>query len=83
MSSPFYILNLLVLPFCMGYPEEMLSLFDILIYASTTQKDICPFELSLFSCYLTFVCQLLVKSMHAFVHRCLYSCVSSSHSIPE
>ena len=25
MSSPFYIVTLPVLPFCMGYPEEMLS----------------------------------------------------------
>ena len=29
------------------------------------------FELSLFSCFLTLVYQLIVKSMHAFVRRCL------------
>ena len=28
-------------------------------------------ELSLFSCFLALVYQLIVKSMHAFVHRCL------------
>ena len=57
---------------CMGYPEEICwTWFDILIYASTTQKVICSFELSLFSCLLTFVYQLIVKSMRAFVYRCL------------
>ena len=56
----------------MGYPEEICrTWFDILIYASTTQKVICSFELSLFSCLLTFVYQLIVKSMRAFVYRCL------------
>ena len=73
MSSPFYIVNLSVLPFCMGYPEEICwTWFDILIYASTTQKVICSFELFLFSCLLTLVYQLIVKSMRAFVHRCLW-----------
>ena len=72
MSSPLYIVALPVLPFCMGYPEEICwTWFDILIYASTTQKVICSFELSLFSCLLTFVYQLIVKSMRAFVYRCL------------
>ena len=57
----------------MGYPEEICwTWFDILIYASTTQKIICSFELSLFSCLLTLVYQLIVKSMRAFVHRCLW-----------
>ena len=51
--------------------RNMLTSFDILIYASTTQKVICSFELSLFSCLLTFVYQLIVKSMRAFVYRCL------------
>ena len=37
----------------------------------------------LFSCILTLVYQLIVKSMRAFVHRCLYSCGPSSHSIAE
>ena len=72
MSSRFYVVTLPVLPFCMGYPEEICwALFDILIYASTTQKIICSFELSLFSCLLTLVYQLIVKIMCAFVHRCL------------
>ena len=72
MGSRFYIVTLPVLPFCMGYPEEICwTWFDILIYASTTQKVICSFELSLFSCLLTFVYQLIVKSMCAFVYRCL------------
>ena len=71
MSSPCYIVTLPVLPLCMGYLEEMLISLDILIYASTTQKIICSFELSLFSCLLTFVYQLIVKSMRAFVYRCL------------
>ena len=46
MGSPFIIVTLPVLPFCMGYPEEICwTWFDILIYASTTQKVICSFEL--------------------------------------
>ena len=72
MSSPCYIVTLPAQPFCMGYPKELCwTWFDILIYASTTQKVICSFELSLFSCLLTFVYQLIVKSMRAFVYRCL------------
>ena len=56
----------------MGYPEEICwTWFDILIYASTTQKVICSFELSSFSYIPTFIYQLIVKSMWAFVHRCL------------
>ena len=51
--------------------RNMLNSFDILIYASTTQRVICSFELSLFSCILTLVYQLIVKSMRAFVYRCL------------
>ena len=48
MSSPFYIATLPVQPLCMGYPEEICwTWFDILIYASTTQKIVCSFELSL------------------------------------
>ena len=51
-SSPFIFVTLPVLPLCMGYPEETCwTWFDILIYASTTQKDICPLELSIFICY--------------------------------
>ena len=72
MSSPCYIVTLPAQPFCMGYPEELCwTWFDILIYASTTQKVICSFELSLFSCLLTFVYQLIVKSMREIAHRCL------------
>ena len=51
--------------------RNMLNSFDMLIYAPATQKIICSFEFSLFSCFLTFVYQLIVKSMRAFVHRCL------------
>ena len=51
--------------------RNMLNSFDMLIYASTTHKTICSSELSLFSCVLTFVYQLIVKSMRAFVHRYL------------
>ena len=72
MSSPRYIVTLPAQPFWMGYPEELCwTWFDILIYASTTPKVICSFELSLFSCLLTFVYQLIVKSMRAFVYWCL------------
>ena len=52
MSSPLYIVALPVLPFCMGYPEEICwTSFDMLIHASTTQKTICSFELSHLSCF--------------------------------
>ena len=72
MSSPFYIVTLPVLPFCMGYPEEICwTSFDMLNHAFTTQKIVCSFELSLFSCFLTFGYQLIVKGMRAFVQRCL------------
>ena len=64
--------------------RTMLNLFDMLIHASTTQKVICSFELSLFSCILTFVCQLIVKSMCAFVFiGAYYSYGLSRHSIAE
>ena len=73
MSSRFYIVTLPILPLCTGYLEEICwTWFDILIYASTTQKNICSFELSPFSCLLTIVYQLIVKSMRAFVYRCLW-----------
>ena len=62
--------------------RNMLNLFDMLIYASTTQKIICSFELSLFSCFLALVYQLIVRSDYAFVNA-YYSCGPSSHSIPE
>ena len=57
--------------------------FDMLNHAPTTQKIICSFELSLFSCLLTLVYQLIVKSMRAFVIDAYDSCGLSSHSIPE
>ena len=69
---------------CMGYPEETnWTWFDILIYASTTQKIICSFELSPPSRLLTLVYQLIVKSVRAFVIDAYYSCGPSSHSIAE
>ena len=71
MSSRFYVDTLPVLPLCMDYPEETWTWFDILIYASTTQKTVCSFELSLFSCIPAFIYQLIVKSVRAFVHWCL------------
>ena len=72
MSFPCYIVTLPAQPFCMGYPEELCwTSFDMLNHASTTQKIVCSFELSLFSCLLTLVYQLIVKSMRAFVRRCL------------
>ena len=72
MSSPCYIVTLPAQPFSMGYPEELCwTLFGIPTHVSTTQKVICSFELSLFSCLLTFVYQLIVKGMCAFVYRCL------------
>ena len=60
----------------------MLNSFDILIYASTTQKIICSFELSPFSCILTFIYRLIVRSTRAFVFiDAFYFCGLSSHSI--
>lgn len=72
MSPPFIVVNLPVLPLQHGLSgRNMLNLFGILIHASTTQKNICSFELSRFSCLPTLVYQLIVKSMRAIVHRCL------------
>ena len=57
---------------------------DILIYASRTQKNICSFELSLFSCILTSVYQVIVRNSCAIVFVSVYySCGPSSHSISE
>ena len=47
--------------------RNMLNSFDMLVHASTTQKIICSFELSLFSCFLALVYQLIVRSNCAFV----------------
>ena len=85
MSSPLYIVALPVLPFCMGYPEEICWIsFDMLNHASTTQKIICSFGLSLFSYFLALVYQLIVRSRCAFMFIvAFYSWGPSSHSIPE
>ena len=57
---------------------------DILIYASTTQKNICSFELSLFSCILTSVYQVIVRNSCAIVFVSVYYlCGPSSRSISE
>jgi hypothetical protein len=73
-----------ILSFCMGYPEEICwALFDMLTYASTTQKIMCFFELSLFSCIPTIVYKLIVKSMCACSSVPIYSYGPSSHSISE
>ena len=62
----------------------MLNLFDILTDASTTQKYICSFELSLCSCISILVYQLIVKSMCAFMFiDAFYSCGPSSRSSSE
>ena len=53
--------------------RNMLNSFDMLIYAFTTQKIICSFELSLFSCSLALVYQLIVRSNCAFVHPVSYT----------
>ena len=64
MSPPFIVVNLPVLPVQHGLSgRNMLNLFDIQIYASTTQKDICSFELSLCSCIPILVYQLIAKFM--------------------
>ena len=47
--------------------RNMLNLFDIPIHASTTQKNICSFGLSLFSYFLALVYQLIVRSNCASV----------------
>ena len=85
MSSPSYIASLPVLLFCMGYSEETCwTCFDILTYASTTQKIVCSFELSHFSCLPTLVHQLIVKSSCALeLIDAYYSCGPASHSILE
>ena len=55
--------------------RNMLNSFDMLIYASTTQKTICSFELFLFSCVLISVYQVIVRSSSAIVFiDAYYSC---------
>ena len=84
MSSPLYIVALPVLPFCMGCPEEICwTSLDMLNLASTTQKIVCSFELSLYSCFLALVYQLIVKSMRAIVHRYLLPLWSVKPFCPE
>ena len=55
--------------------RNMLNSFDMLVHASTTQKIICSFELSLFSCFLALVYQLIVRSNCAFVLSMLITLV--------
>ena len=63
-----HIVNLPVLLLLHGLTgRNMLNLFDILIHASTTQKNICSLGLSLFSYFLALVYQLIVRSNCAFV----------------
>ena len=52
--------------------RNMWDSFDMLNHASTTYKVICSFELSLFSCLLTFVYQLIVQG---------YACIRLSMPI--
>ena len=68
MSPPFIVVNLLVLPLQHGLSgRNMLNSFDMLVYAPTTQKIVCSFELSLISCFLTSDYQFVVRSSRAFV----------------
>ena len=71
MSSPFYIVILLVLPFCMGCPEEMLSFARHINLCIHNSENYMFLWVVLRSCILTLVYQLIVKSMRAFVCRCL------------
>ena len=66
-------MTLPVLPSLHGLSgRNILNSFDMLIHASTTQKVICSFELSLCSCIPILVYQLIVKFMSCDrVHRCL------------
>ena len=84
MSYPFCILNLPVLPICMGCPEEMLSFArhtNLFIHNSEKYMFL---ELFLLSCIPAIFFQLIAKSMCAFVLiDAYYSCGPSSHSIPE
>ena len=84
MSSPFCIVNLPVLPFCMGCPEEMLSFARHTNLCIHNSKNYMFLELFLFSCIPTIFYQLIAKGMCAFVFiDAYYSCGPSSHSIPE
>ena len=72
MSSPFINRDSASSTFLHGLSgRNMWNSFDMLNHASTTQKIVCSFELSLFSCPLTLAYQLIVKSMRAFIYRCL------------
>ena len=72
MSSPFYIVTLPVLLFCMGYPEEMLNFArhtNLCIHNS--KRYMFLWVVPLFSCILIPVYHLIVKSMsciHAHRH---------------
>ena len=62
----------------------MLNSFDMLIYAPTTKKIVCSFELFLFSCVLISVYEVIVRSSSAVVFiDAYYSCGPLSRSISE
>ena len=66
MSSPFYIMTLPVLSFCMGCPEEMLSFARHTNLCIHNSENYMFLELFLFSCIPTILYQLIAKSMCAF-----------------
>ena len=82
MSSPLYIVALLVLPFCMGYPEEMLTFARHTNLCIHNSENYMFLWVVLFSCIPTLAYQLLVKSSRTFVITdARYSCGPSSHSV--
>ena len=84
MSSTFYIVTLPVLPFCMGYPDEMLSFARHTNLCIHNSESYMLLELSIFSCIPTIIYQLIVRNSCAFVFiDAYYSCGPSSHSIPK
>ena len=71
-SSRFYAVTLSVLPSLHGLSgRNLLNLVRHDNPCIHNSEIICSFQLSHFSCLLTLVYQLIVKSMRAFVHRCL------------
>ena len=72
MSSPFYIATLPDLPSPHGLSvRNLLNLVRHTNLCIHNSESYTFLELSLFSCILTFVYLLIVKSMRAFIHRCL------------
>ena len=69
--------------FRMGYPEEMLSFARHTNLCIHNSESYMFLELFLLSCILTLVCQLIVKSMRAFVYRCLLLLWSVKPFCPE